>query len=112
MPVRAVSKASARRSQTVASQSSSVAVHVTTTIISAQPATAAPDASGGPSSKLPVGVLVGSIAGGVVLAITVLLGWAFWGKSFRRRQRHQAVRTDDEAGAIVLLIRPTISALY
>jgi hypothetical protein len=93
----AVSKTSAVRSQTLASsRSSSVAVHVTTTIVNVQPTTAAPDTSGGSSTKLPVGVLLGSIAGGVILAIVVVLGWTFWGKSYRRRQRHQVVRTDEE----------------
>jgi len=95
--VHAVSKTSAGRSQTVApSRSSSVAVQVTTTIVNVQTATA-PDTAGGQSgTKLPVGVLLGSIAGGVVLAIVVVLGWTFWGKSYRRRQRDQVVRTDEE----------------
>jgi len=105
--VRAVSHVSTELSHTAApsSRGSTVSTHATTTTFSVQSATAAPSVERShtavPSSRsstqrvshnLPVGVFVGSIVGGVVLAIVALLGWIYWGKSFRRRQRDE-VRT-------------------
>jgi len=74
------------------SRSSTVATHATTTTVSVQSAAAATDTPQRQSSNFPVGVVAGSIVGGVVLAILALLGWTYWGKSFRRRQRDE-VRT-------------------
>jgi len=85
---------SVERSHTAvpSSRSSTVATHATTTTVSVQSAAPATDAPQRVSHNLPVGVFVGSIVGGVVLAIVALLGWIYWGKSFRRRQRDE-VRT-------------------
>jgi len=60
-------------------------------VVSAQATTASPT----PSQKttnttLPIGVIAGSIAGGVALAAVFVVAWTYWGKAFQRRQRKQA----------------------
>jgi hypothetical protein len=93
---------------------STVTAHATTTATGVQSATAVSGALQIQSSDFPVRIVVGSVAGGMALAIVVVLVWTYLGKSFRRQRQDQAVRIDiDDVPAIKILTNPTIiSALY
>lgn len=60
-------------------------------VLSAEPSPGAQTTSQRPTTTLPVGVIAGSLAGGVVLAIAVVLAWTYWGKSFHWQRRKHAV---------------------
>jgi len=73
-------------------------------VVSAQATTASPT----PSQKttnttLPIGVIAGSIAGGVALAAVFVVAWTYWGKAFQRRQRKQAVCGADQSVVVNML---------
>lgn len=65
---------------------------------------ATPTPSQRPTTTLPVGVIAGSLAGGVALAIVIVLAWTYWGKSFQHHQRKQVVcAADHQYGAVKML---------
>ncbi|KAA1479724.1 hypothetical protein DENSPDRAFT_846341 [Dentipellis sp. KUC8613] len=40
-------------------------------------------------SDLPIGAIVGGAVGGVILALSAVMGWAWWGRCLRRREEEQ-----------------------
>lgn len=85
MPVvRAVSEHTSTAIPTVAHSSTSTVVAAVT-----QPATAMPSQS--QRATLPVGIIAGSVVGGVMLAVIAVLGWAYWGNALQRHHKKQTV---------------------
>lgn len=56
-------------------------------------------------TTLPIGVIAGSLAGGVALAIGIVLAWTYWGKSLQWQRRKQAV-----CALLISLIRPNTNS--
>ncbi|KAJ7285570.1 hypothetical protein C8J57DRAFT_641091 [Mycena rebaudengoi] len=52
------------------------------------------DAASKNGTRIPVGSIVGGMAGGVVLALLLTAGWILWGKALRRTKEKQQRETD------------------
>lgn len=68
---------------------------VTLTVTSGSSTPTSQPSSGGGSSSVPIAAIVGGVAGGVTLAVLVVLVWKYWGlviKRDERQRRKEAVR--------------------
>lgn len=68
---------------------------VTLTVTSGSATSTSNPSSGGGSASVPIGAIAGGVAGGVTLAVVVVLIWKYWGvliKRDERKKRKEAVR--------------------
>jgi hypothetical protein len=76
--------------------SASAAQIVTVTVFSTSPsASTLPASSGGGGANVPIAAIAGGAAGGVTLAVILVLIWNYWGlviKRTEKRRRKEAVR--------------------